>query len=106
EGGFQTITLKQPKTCSKIKINNLNYWPGQSTQNLVGIDIIEIYRKVDKIEKRELIPLTKPPGIIKYPKGKGGILLIQIDYLSSDTKENISKKVNIVSNILRNLNQF
>ncbi len=106
EGGFQDIVLKQPKLCSKIRINNLNYWPGKSTQNLVGIDIVEIYRKVDKIEKGEIKPLTKPAGIVKYPKGNGGILLIQIDYASQDTKENISKKINIVSNILRNLSQF
>ena len=103
KGGFQDIILKEPKICSKIKINNLNFWPGVSTQNLVGIDIIEIYRKVEKIEKGEVKPLTKPAGIVKYPKGNGGILLIQIDYYSPDTKENISKKVNIVSNILRNL---
>ncbi|MCM8785694.1 MAG: hypothetical protein NC827_06855 [Candidatus Omnitrophica bacterium] len=105
EGGFQNIKLKQPTKCSKIRINNINYWPGKSTQNLVGIDIVEIYRKVDKLEEGEIKPLTKPAGIVKYRKEKGGILLIQIDYTSPDKKENMSKKINIVSNILRNLGQ-
>ncbi|MCM8767533.1 MAG: hypothetical protein NC921_01960 [Candidatus Omnitrophica bacterium] len=103
QGGFQNIKLKQPIKCSKIRINNINYWPGNSTKNLVGIDIVEIYRKVDKLEKGEIKPLTRPAGIVKYQKGRGGILLIQIDYISSDKKENISKKINIFSNILRNL---
>jgi len=103
--GFQEINLKHPKKCSKIKINLLNHWPGKSRANLVGIDIIEIYRKVEKIEKGEIKLLTKPAGIVKYKKGKGGILLIQIDYLSQDNRKNISKKVNIISTILRNLRE-
>ncbi len=108
KGGFQEINLRNPKKCSKIKINLLNHWPGISARNvnLVGIDIIEIYRKVEKIEKGEIKPLIKPAGIVKYKEGKGGILLVQIDYSSQDNRKNISKKINIVSTILRNLREY
>ena len=41
----------------------------------MGWDTVEIYRQLSPSFRRKVIPLTRPAGIVKFPMGKGGILL-------------------------------
>jgi len=99
---MQTLDLGS-RTCSQISILVKGHYPGKSTQHLGGIDEVELYRKLpDDFDKRIVI-LAKPAGLVKYPLGKAGILLNQIDYTRKDTDENITKKRKIFFNLLRNM---
>lgn len=51
-------------TASKITSGGLSGW-----------DTVEIYRVLPESFKQKVIPLTRPAGIVKFPMGKGGILL-------------------------------
>ena len=100
--GLQDVPI-EPRTASKVTINNKSHYPGESSQNLVGIDLVEIQREMPGESGRRVVLLTRPGGIVKYPIGRGGIVLNQIDYLRPDTAENTQKKLGICSNLLRNL---
>lgn len=56
----RTLNLK-PTKCSK--------------DGLSGWDLVEIHRVLPEGFAQKVIPLTRPAGIVKFPMGKGGILL-------------------------------
>ena len=41
----------------------------------MGWDTVEIYRVLPDSFRQRVVPLTRPAGIVKFPMGKGGILL-------------------------------
>jgi hypothetical protein len=41
----------------------------------MGWDTVEIYRTLSDTFKQRVVPLTNPAGVVKFPQGKGGILL-------------------------------
>jgi len=93
----------EPRTASTVTIRIESFHPGTSDKKLAGLDNVELFRRVpDDFEDRVLL-LTKPGGLVKYPVGKGGIVLNQLDYASEDTEENVRKKTAIYSNLLRNM---
>ena len=40
-----------------------------------GWDTVEIYRTLPDSFRRKVVPLTRPAGLVKFPMGKGGLLL-------------------------------
>ena len=40
-----------------------------------GWDTVEIYRTLPESFRQKVVPLTRPAGIVKFPMGRGGILL-------------------------------
>lgn len=113
EAGAPKFTLEQRKSkqeltfdtlkASTVTLRIMSKYPSTSQKDLTGIDLVEIYRQVPDDFDRRVVLLTKPGGLVKYPIGKGGILLNQIDYASEDTSENVRKKLAIYSNVLRNM---
>lgn len=99
---IQTLDLAG-RRASQITILIKGHYPGKSAQNIGGIDEIELFRKLPPDFDGKVVILTKPAGLVKYPIGKGGILLNQLDYSTKDTDENILKKRKIYFNILRNM---
>ena len=111
--GLQAVPMK-PRRASTITFNLLNHWPGESAKGkpLMGVDLIEIYRQMPA---DRIVVLTRPGGLAKYPIGKGGIFLNQIDYTEADIPrgvrkkqvakqiENVTKKLGIYANLLRNM---
>jgi len=100
--GMQSVPI-EPREASKVTIAVKSHWPGESSKELVGIDLVEIDRRMPRETDGKLALLTKPGGLVKYPIGEGGILLNQLDYLEADTAENVQKKVTIYANLLRNM---
>jgi beta-galactosidase len=92
-----------PRKAASVTIRIKSRYPGQSKQTLVGIDDVNLFRAMPKDFDQRVVMLTKPGGLVKYPIGKGGIVLNQIDYTSEDTPENVQKKISIYGNILRNM---
>jgi hypothetical protein len=93
----------EPRTASKLTILLKSHYPGPSTKDLVGIDLVEIDRRMPPEREGKLALLTKPGGLVKYPIGDGGIALNQLDYAKEDTEENVVKKRTIYANLLRNM---
>ena len=91
-----------PRRARKITIKTLSCYP-RRTRALTGIDLVEIYRELPEGFNERVVPLAKPGGLVKYPIGKGGIVLNQVDYASRDLDENMAKKQSIYSNLLRNM---
>jgi hypothetical protein len=93
----------EPRTASKITIRMLSHHPSESGRDLMGIDLIRVYRQLSDGWVERVVQLTNPGGLVKYPIGEGGIVLNQIDYTSPDTDENRRKKLAVYSNMLRNM---
>ena len=104
----------EPTTASKVTFAYRSHWPGESSKDLMGVDLIEIWREMP--EGARPVLLTRPGGVVKYPIGKGGIVLNQVDYterladysdLRGQTKtvieQNLAKKIGIYSSLLRNM---
>lgn len=100
--GIQSVPL-EPREATKVTIAVKSHWPGESSKELVGIDLVEIDRRMPAEADGKLALLTKPGGLVKYPLGEGGILLNQVEYAKDDTEENVQKKLTIYANLLRNL---
>ena len=109
----QEVAFPQPRTTSKISIVILSHHGGISSRDvkIVTLDTLEVLRQMPDGGP---VALTNPGGLVKYPIGKGGILLNQLDYTSSpppDTPEkaqnnyllNVPKKQAIYANLLRNM---
>lgn len=70
---------------------------------LVGIDNIRIIRELPDWYKGKVFPLVNVGGLVRYPRGKGGFILNQLNITSPDTAENLAKKRRIVGTLLLNL---
>jgi beta-galactosidase len=93
----------EPRRASKVTIRMLNHHPGESNNDLVGIDLLRLWRELPADWDSRVVQLTKPGGLVKYPIGEGGIVLNNVAYAAEDTQENIRKKLAIYSNMLRNM---
>ncbi|HEV7301685.1 MAG TPA: hypothetical protein VGN72_20270 [Tepidisphaeraceae bacterium] len=102
--GWQTIELP-PTQAKQIAIKLLStYPPAKEVSNqLVTFDELRIRRELPADHAKRVIPLTTPCGIVKYPIGKGGVLLNQVRYDGDDLPENLAKKKLLFSALLRNL---
>jgi beta-galactosidase len=98
----QELAFK-PRKASMVTIRIKSHHPGSSSKNLVGIDNVELFRETPKDFEQRVVMLSKPGGLVKYPIGKGGIVLNQIDYAGKDTPANVKKKQAVFSNLLRNM---
>ena len=70
---------------------------------LVGIDNVRIIRELPDWYKGRVYPLDNVGGLVRYPRGKGGFVLNQLNISAPDTKENMEKKRRILEVILLNL---
>ncbi len=98
------------RNAKKVTLEFLTHHGGHSNgdRDILTIDRIAIRRQLPK--ENNVIELSHPAGLMKYPRGKGGILLNQLDYTEKEqgpkfknTKLNIEKKRNLYSNLLRNM---
>lgn len=115
-GGLQDVPMS-PRQASTLALNLLNHWPGESARDkeLMGVDIVEIFRQMPGDDTARVVTLTQPGGLVKYPIGAGGIVLNQLDHTEADIPKgvpkkqiaqqeaNIAKKLSIYSNLLRNM---
>jgi hypothetical protein len=99
---MQTLALGG-RTASKVSILVRSVYPGESSQNIGGIDEIQLIRELPSDFEQRVVVLTQPGGLVKYPIGEGGILLNQLDYASEDLPENMQKKRRVYFNILNNM---
>lgn len=100
---LQTFDLGEA-SATHIALKVLSHYPNPSCEeDLVEIDEIELLRKMPEDFNRRVVFLAKPGGLVKYPLGKGGILLNQIDYAAKDSEANLKCKRAVFANLLRNM---
>ena len=117
EKGRQTFAIDPPRKARKVSIVAKTHWPRPSCRkNLMGIDNIELYRRLPA-GASAVVPLARPGGLMKYPIGRGGIVLNQVDtterYVrpadrrkqrdAQNIADNVRKKKSITSSLLRNM---
>ena len=62
----------------------------------MGWDKVEIYRVLPESFHKRVVPLTRPAGIVKFPMGKGGILL---NMTSVDDQRGVRVLMQLLNNL-------
>ncbi|MDR3634726.1 MAG: glycoside hydrolase family 2 TIM barrel-domain containing protein [Isosphaeraceae bacterium] len=79
-------------------------WKEVGTQPVVSVENIWIKAKRSERYQQEVVPLLNVGALVKYRKGRGGILLNQLKVQESEANPvNTEKKQTIVATLLRNL---
>jgi beta-galactosidase len=99
----QTITLDTPRKAKVITIEFPDF--ANTTNSIFGIDNMWLYVKRPENFEARVKPLLNIGALVKYPMGKGGVILNNLRIQQTEGNPvNSQKKRNIVSTILRNLN--
>jgi beta-galactosidase len=117
ESTAQTIDLapyekgsnpRQDFTLKPVKARTVTFvpleWKEAAERAILGID--NLWLRVERPQgwRDRVRPLLNVGGLVKYPRGKGGILLNQVNVKASEAVPvNAQKKQAIVSTLLRNL---
>lgn len=79
--------------------------PFGSDKPVIGID--NLWLQADRssdFATAQVIPLTHPAGLVKYPRSKGGIVLNQLNFKNKEVNpENTDKKQRIMATLLTNM---
>lgn len=96
----QDFNLK-PRRAQTLRIELAQFdKPGQTT----GIDNIWLHVRRSEDWRRKVKPLLNVGGLVKYPMGRGGLLLNQLNIKDAEAvPDNLQKKRVIFSTLLRNL---
>jgi beta-galactosidase len=79
-------------------------WEETGRQNVVGIDNFWLYVKRDEAYLQNTRPLLNIGGLMRYRRGKGGIVLNQLNILEREKLPlNKTKKANITKVLLANI---
>ncbi len=79
-------------------------WEETGTQNVIGIDNLWLYVKRDEEYLKSTRPLLNIGGLMRYNRGKGGIVLNQLNILDREKLPlNKRKKANITKAVLANM---
>lgn len=93
----------QPVKATKIKLSLLS-WNPKGTSDVIGIDNLWIRAKRPADFTERVKPLLNIGGLVKYPIGKGGIILNQLHFKTDEKNPvNAQKKQVVTTTILRNL---
>lgn len=97
------LAVTPPRACRKLSIE-LAQWEKTGKLDVIGIDNIWIKAKRPADFYQKVKPMLNIGGLVRYPMGKGGIVLCQLSIPEREkVPVNAEKKKNIVSTILRNL---
>ena len=103
-GDPQTLAVNPPRTTRQMTLQIAGWQEVPGKGPLVGIDNIAIkVRRPPEFYDR-VKPLLNVGGMVEYPRGKGGILLCNLNFKEvEDVPLNAVKKRNILAAVLRNL---
>jgi len=102
EGTIQEVVLAGKK--GKRITFEIADWEETGRQNVVGIDNFWLYVKRDDSYIARVRPLLNIGGLMRYDKGKGGIVLNQLNVLEQEKLPlNKVKKANITRALLANM---
>jgi beta-galactosidase len=100
----QTIELEVEPARAKTITVDLTKWEQSGRKDVIGVDNLWIRVKRPDDFGQRVKPLLNIGGLIKYPRGKGGILLSQYQFLENEANPaNAGKKATVLATLLRNL---
>jgi hypothetical protein len=70
---------------------------------LIGLDLVLLTRRVPAWARDRVIPLTDTGGLVRYPRGKGGLVLSQLKLLESESTADRGRKQRVLAALLHNL---
>jgi len=93
----------EPREATKVTIN-VTEWKQTRERNLIGLDNLKIeVQRPENFEER-VRPMLNIGGLIKYPRGEGGVVVNQYRIAGSESNPlNRVKKETVTGTILRNL---
>lgn len=102
--GWQTIDFP-PTEAREVSLRLLDCYPAtrEIGQTLVTLDEVRIHRQLPRDFASRVVPISSPAGVVKYPIGKGGIVLNEVRFDGDDLPDNVAKKRSLFSALLRNL---
>jgi beta-galactosidase len=99
----QTFAIKPPLT-GKDFLVKITGWVPAHEPSVVGIDNIRLKAKRSPEFYRTVHPLLNIGALMRYDRGKGGIVLCNVLFQEAEAvPENKRKKQNILATLLRNL---
>ena len=103
-GEPQTFEVSPARTSANITLEVRKWQTKPGTGGNIGIDNIYLKAKRSPAFYAAVKPMLNIGALVSYPKGKGGIVLCNVLFKSSEAvPENADKKVAILATILRNL---
>ncbi|HEX3147373.1 MAG TPA: glycoside hydrolase family 2 TIM barrel-domain containing protein, partial [Gemmataceae bacterium] len=104
-GDPQVLAVNPPVAAKKMTLQIAGWQETPGKGALVGIDNIFIKVKRPPEFYERVKPLLNIGGLMEYPRGKGGILLCNLNFQErEEVPINADKKRNILAAMLRNLN--
>lgn len=104
-GDPQVLPVNPPRKAKKMTLRIAGWQEVPGKGPLIGID--NIYINVQRPPKfyERVKPLLNVGGMMEYPRGKGGIVLCNLNFKASEeVPVNADKKRAILAAVLRNLN--
>jgi beta-galactosidase len=101
----QVLAISPARTATSIRLSILDWTRDPGISEVVGIDNIYLKVKRPADWARKVRPILNVGGLVRYPQGKGAIVLANLAFRDKeDVPENAVKKRSILATILRNLN--
>ncbi len=93
----------EPRPATDVTFKILD-WTEDGRSDVIGIDDMQLQvRRPDDFEHR-VIPMLNIGGLVKYPRGNGGLILNQYQIMQQESNPlNQEKKQTVIATILRNL---
>jgi len=99
----QSFTF-DPRRADKVTFQITEYDINDKGRDVIGISTIRMLAERSEDFLRQVQPITDPAAIVSYPDGKGGTLLVNINYLAVEENPlNIAKKRSLTKSLLANL---
>jgi len=93
----------EPRSATEVSYQILD-WTEDGRSDVIGIDDMQLrVERPDGFERR-VIPMLNIGGLVKYPRGSGGLILNQYQIMQEESNPlNKEKKQTVIATILRNL---
>lgn len=100
---MQVLAFDKPVPATEIHLD-ITDWVESGRADVLGIDTLEILVARPEGYDQDVRPLLNIGGLIRYPRGEGGVLLSQYRIREQESNpENVEKKKNVLSVLLKNL---
>lgn len=104
-GDPQTLTVSPPRAAKRMTLRIAGWQEVPGKGALVGIDNIAIKVQRPAAFYDRVKPLLNVGGLVEYPRGKGGVVLCNLNFQAAEeVPANADKKRGVLAAILRNLN--
>ena len=70
---------------------------------LIGLDLVTLTRQTPEWARDRVVPLVDIGGLVRYQRGKGGVVLNLLSITEADGEGETNRKLNVISAILHNL---